>query len=226
MKFFKAGFAGAFLLSNLWQVVRADSEEDLDDLDDESSTGKAGEATVLTDATFKAAVDKGNPIFVKFYAPWCGHCKAMTADWDKLAAEAPIEIAKVDATVERETATLMKIRGFPTLTLFEGDAMYSYSGSRQFAAMKEWASGGYKKDSSKSLPWNESIIDKAKDYATEYLQKVGQIMAYEPTIISLSFFLGMMFSAVFFALCCTSSKKAVADVKKAAAPAKKAAKAE
>eukprot|EP00391_Amoebophrya_sp_Ameob2_P002142 CAMPEP_0179004762 /NCGR_PEP_ID=MMETSP0795-20121207/13501_1 /TAXON_ID=88552 /ORGANISM="Amoebophrya sp., Strain Ameob2" /LENGTH=72 /DNA_ID=CAMNT_0020699093 /DNA_START=119 /DNA_END=334 /DNA_ORIENTATION=- len=72
MKLFKAGFAGAFLLSNLWHFVRADSDEDLDELDDDSAAAVKGDAgapegaTVLTDATFKPAMEKGTPIFVKF----------------------------------------------------------------------------------------------------------------------------------------------------------------
>ena len=46
---------------------------------------------------------------MKFYAPWCGHCKAMAPSYSELAEEMNssdngIPIAKVDATVEKELA--------------------------------------------------------------------------------------------------------------------------
>eukprot|EP00961_Rhodomonas_salina_P134863 1814097-Rhodomonas_salina.1 len=48
--------------------------------------------------------------FVKFYAPWCGHCKRLVQPWEELAqqlkeeranGEAHAVIAKVDVTVEK-----------------------------------------------------------------------------------------------------------------------------
>ena len=53
---------------------------------------------ILTDKTFDDAISKGHT-FVKFFAPWCGHCKRLAPTWDALAKEyehsAAINIAKV-----------------------------------------------------------------------------------------------------------------------------------
>lgn len=94
----------------------------------------ASEADVpsLTKDTFDDVI-KGDLTLVKFFAPWCGHCKSMKTDYEEAAAalKGKAVLAEVDATVEKELAGKYNIQGFPTLKLFAGGEMLSeYRGSR------------------------------------------------------------------------------------------------
>jgi len=78
---------------------------------------------VLTLENFdQIALDPSKDVLVEFYAPWCGHCKQLAPDWDKLsgifAPEKDVVIAKVDCTVETDIASRFEIEGYPTLKFF------------------------------------------------------------------------------------------------------------
>ena len=88
--------------------------------------------------------ESGQHKFVKFFAPWCGHCKKMRPDWDKLADQNTndnIIIADVDCTVEKKLCEKYKIEGFPTLKYFmpNDEDADDYSGNdRSFSGLSEW----------------------------------------------------------------------------------------
>merc|ERR1712113_454634 len=78
--------------------------------------GKAGEVIQLVAKNFKKVVDGSRDIFIKYYAPWCGHCKAMAQDYIDLAAELPdVAIAEFDATANDNVNAKFEFTGFPTL---------------------------------------------------------------------------------------------------------------
>ena len=107
---------------------------------DHGHAAEGGAALALDDASFDAAVASGFR-FVKFYAPWCGHCKKLAPTWDAIATELAAEgsmakIAKVDCTVSRDVCTKNDVKGYPTLIGFKDGNKVAYQGSRDAAALK------------------------------------------------------------------------------------------
>jgi len=98
------------------------------------------DVVTLTDATFKKQTASGVHL-IKFYAPWCGHCKRLAPTWDELAAAAKgkFTVAKVDCTTDSATCTENGVNGYPTVKLFkDGKLVQEYEGARTVAAFTEF----------------------------------------------------------------------------------------
>ncbi|KAJ3236720.1 hypothetical protein HDU77_011745 [Chytriomyces hyalinus] len=96
-----------------------------------------GKNNRLTTTSFPGATAHGHA-FVKFYAPWCGHCKTLAPVWDELAAsmKGKATIAEVDCTQEPAICSKYDVRGYPTLKWITGPlGTIDYSGKRSLDAL-------------------------------------------------------------------------------------------
>ena len=105
----------------------------------ESAEGETAVLTVTKD-NFDQFVKDNELALVKFYAPWCGHCKSMAPEFEAAAAalKDKVALADVDATVETELAERFKIQGFPTLKFLRSGNWEEYSGGRTQKDIEQW----------------------------------------------------------------------------------------
>merc|ERR1711907_4980 len=80
-----------------------------------------------------------------FFAPWCGHCKALKPTWeelsDKVAAKAMVAKVDCDNKANQGICSEQGVEGFPTLKAFTpGDSTdgNKYEGGRDIASLEDY----------------------------------------------------------------------------------------
>ena len=87
----------------------------------------------------------GKTVFIKMFAPWCGHCKKMKPDWDKLMEEYQgsdtVLVADVDCiNAGKGICDNNGVKGFPTIKYGSPNALEDYKGGRSAAELGKFAS--------------------------------------------------------------------------------------
>jgi thiol-disulfide isomerase/thioredoxin len=94
------------------------------------------------------AYNANKPMFIEFYANWCGHCKTLEKEWEKLVdlaekdkevkniAIVSIESDVVNKELEKMQSEMkLKINGFPTVGAIINKKFISYDGGRNATDM-------------------------------------------------------------------------------------------
>lgn len=105
---------------------------------------------VFDQQTMTMKTDK--PYFLKFYAPWCGHCKKLEPIWNEFHQKYKdhVNVAKVDCTNEtsRPLCEQFEIRGYPSLYFLKDGRYYKYQYQRTLEYLSEFAMGTYSETTS------------------------------------------------------------------------------
>ncbi|KDQ65138.1 hypothetical protein JAAARDRAFT_43901 [Jaapia argillacea MUCL 33604] len=101
----------------------------------------SGTVLVLDETSFPQVVAQG-PIFIKFFAPWCGHCKKLAPTWVQLAAamQNKLTIAEVNCDDHPALCKQEDIQGYPMLNFYTKPGVKTeYTGGRKLDLMKAFA---------------------------------------------------------------------------------------
>ena len=97
----------------------------------------------VTDANFDEVISKSEiPVLVKFWAPWCGPCRALAPAVEEIAneMEGKLLVANVNVDDNPSTPTRFGIRAVPTFILFKkGELVEQLVGVVSKDALKELA---------------------------------------------------------------------------------------
>ncbi|KAI8074308.1 thioredoxin-like protein [Gilbertella persicaria] len=125
-------YTGSFDMSSLERFVQTNQMA-------RNPDGKSIE--INRSAQLKAILESKEPWFVKFYAPWCGHCKQLQPTWVDMAKQLKdkVNVAEVNCEDSKALCQEYKVTGLPTLSYFVHGAILKYSGPRKLDNLVDYA---------------------------------------------------------------------------------------
>ena len=138
----------------------------------------ASSNALMLDADNYDELTAGKTVFLKFYAPWCGHCKKLAPAWKQLMeafdGHESALVAHIDCTAGgKPLCDGNGVRGFPTLKYGDPNNLEDYEGGRTFDDLKKFCDENLKP---KCGPTNMDLCD---DEATAEIEALQALSAEE-----------------------------------------------
>lgn len=101
----------------------------------------------VSDADFdKEVLQASGPVFVDFFAAWCGPCKAMTHALEQVAIELKdkIKVVRLDVDLNPNITQQYRITAMPTLMIFKSGLVVAQrvGALTQQQKLQDWINGG------------------------------------------------------------------------------------
>nr|CCA14124.1 disulfideisomerase putative [Albugo laibachii Nc14] len=173
---------------------------------------------------------------VKFYAPWCGHCKQLAPEWAKAAKalDGVVNVAAVDCDQHKDLAAKYGVQGFPTIKIFGQDKSKpkDYQGPRDSngivqtclqeasSMVRQRTSGKSKKKTNKKDEKKKESTKKADSSSKRKKKKSDVITLTDKNFDSLVLQSGEVWMVEFYAPWCGHCKKLAPEWEKAASDLK------
>lgn len=135
--------------------------------------------------------DTSKDVIVKYFADWCGHCKAMAPTWDELASifdsnkpDAQVVVAKLEHP-ENDVDVPVPIEGYPTILLYPANGEVdektglrvpiSFNGARDLDSLIDFIkeNGGHKVDGQALKEAKGGVIEEDEEAEETVEKKTG-----------------------------------------------------
>jgi len=140
--------------------------------EEKSTINPSGQILPLTSQDFTEAVKKG-PIIVKFFVPWCTHCKAFAPTWKEFATtmKNQINVAEVNCNDYASVCKENNVRGYPTVKFFYADTSVEYNGERTIKSLQDFVDPYIRTSLPEISLKNYSLVQVEKDSFFIYFDK-------------------------------------------------------
>lgn len=136
---------------------------------------KGYDVATLTAENYEELTE-GKSVFIRFFAPWCGHSKKMAPDWEKLAEEWDGDnvglIAEVDCSgVAKPLCDSKGVYKFPTVKYGDPGSLDVYDGARTYDDLLAFSKANL---TPLCTPFNLEACDDEKKKLIEEYQNLGK----------------------------------------------------